>query len=133
MVMGIAISDKVTMPKPPSYDTRLLREGRIAEFNERVARLPRDYRIFLHGADLRGLDLRGANLEAAFLGTADLSHSDLRGCNLTDTVLIETNLAFSDLRETTGLEQCRLRLAIGVKFALLPADIPERLSWRTPF
>ncbi len=44
------------------------------------------------GADLRGMDLRGANLARAFFESADLSGADLRGSNLDQAVLAHATL-----------------------------------------
>jgi uncharacterized protein YjbI with pentapeptide repeats len=56
----------------------LLLEGKIEEFNERVAEEPPD----LEGVDLRTVDCRGANLLHANLRNAYLRNADLRGLDL---------------------------------------------------
>lgn len=64
---------------------------------------------FLGGADLfhanlAGADLRGADLGAAFLSEANLRCADLSGSNLTRADLSEANLCGADLRDAILIE-----------------------------
>jgi len=63
---------------------RMLREGRVATFNARVAEDgPADLTdANLRMADLRGADLKGACLRGAYLRAADLRGQDLSSCDL---------------------------------------------------
>ena len=79
--------DTMSRQEPKLLDSplfSLLREGRIAEFNERKAQMSScDFR----GGDFRGSDLRGMNadgidFEDAYFRGADLRGIDLREANL---------------------------------------------------
>lgn len=61
-------------------------------------------------ADLSYADLRGVNLEYAFLGYANLKGADLRGVNLSHADLNSANLNGADLREA-DLKYADLRRA----------------------
>ncbi len=64
---------------------KLLREGKIDEFNRKIEELgrPADLKgAKLRNADLREANLRGANLEGAYLRSTDLRGVDLREANL---------------------------------------------------
>ena len=52
----------------------------------------------LYGADLRGADLRHANLSGADLRGADLSDANLSGSDLSDADLSDANLSDANLR-----------------------------------
>ena len=54
-------------------------------------------------ADLRGADLRNANLNNANLGAANLTGADLRYSDLRNANLKEAKLSGADLREAIGL------------------------------
>jgi uncharacterized protein YjbI with pentapeptide repeats len=70
------------MPDDPMY--RLLREGRIEEFNRRRAGgEPCD----LTRCNLRGLDLRGINAKGLDLSGCYFRQGDLRGIDLSDAKL----------------------------------------------
>jgi uncharacterized protein YjbI with pentapeptide repeats len=58
---------------------RLLREGRITEFNQRRAA---GEACDLRGSDLRHLDLRGMDSQGLDLGDTYLRQADLRGLDL---------------------------------------------------
>ena len=55
--------------------------------------------VDLRGADLRGANLCGADLRGADLRGADLCEADLRGANLCGADLCEADLCGADLRE----------------------------------
>jgi hypothetical protein len=67
----------------------------------------------LCGADLRGADLRGANLCGADLYDADLRGADLRGADLYDADLRGADLRDADLRgaDLYGANLCGLKMA----------------------
>jgi uncharacterized protein YjbI with pentapeptide repeats len=90
----------------------MLREGRIAEWNEWRSRgeaVPSLQRSDLRGADLRwanltrvdlrGADLSGADLSGAYLNWADLRGADLRGADLREAEIRRAVLRGADLRE----------------------------------
>jgi uncharacterized protein YjbI with pentapeptide repeats len=63
---------------------RLLREGRIDEFNERIRK---GEKTDLTDSDLGGLDLRGVNLKGLDLSGSYFLQTDLRGVDLSQTLL----------------------------------------------
>jgi len=73
-------------PRPETAEglARMLREGRVATFNARVAESgPADLTdANLRMADLRGADLKGACLKGAYLRAADLRGQDLSTCGM---------------------------------------------------
>ena len=65
-------------------------------------------------------DLRGANLEGAFLYRSDLSGSDLRGVNLTGAMFGDVNIKNADLRDVKGLTREQLAGTLNADTAQLP-------------
>lgn len=75
------------MHKPqPNQDPmyRLLKEGKIEEFNRRRAK---GEHCDLRNADLRGTDLRDLDAKNLDMSGAYLRHADLRGLDLSETHL----------------------------------------------
>jgi hypothetical protein len=80
--------------------------GGIAEWNDRRSWSTRESwldfrRAWLPGIDLRGIDLRKANLEHAFLAGANLEGARLEAANLSWTFIPNANLAGANLVEAT--------------------------------
>ena len=85
---------------------------RLALFNIEVARHRRRFQRYIDKRkdnlagvdwsylDLSRLNLRGADMREANLRRSDLSHSDLRGANLEGANLARTILHEADLRDT---------------------------------
>lgn len=73
----------------------LLREGRIAEFNERkAAGIDADLtRCDFRNADLRGLDADGLDLSDCYFRQADLRGVDLRGTRLEGASLKDARIS----------------------------------------
>jgi uncharacterized protein YjbI with pentapeptide repeats len=75
-------------------------------------------RCDLRGADLKGMDLAGANLTRASLRNSDLKDPNLSGADLanaifSDAVFRPTNLSGTDLRTARGLQDEQLEMACG--------------------
>jgi uncharacterized protein YjbI with pentapeptide repeats len=68
------------------------------------------YEVDFDGADLRGLDLSGANLAKASCHEVDLSGADLSGANLNQALLWDANLSGANL-SGANLEKAGLRNA----------------------
>jgi len=81
----------------------------------------------LRGADLREADLRGANLSGANLRWADLSWANLRGADLREADLSKANLSGADLSKAdlskADLRDADLRWADLSKADLRGADL----------
>jgi uncharacterized protein YjbI with pentapeptide repeats len=92
----------------------LRKAGIIRRLNDMKAGFPSLNSIVLNKADLRGVDLRGANLYAADLREVNLQGANLRGATLTLANLRGANLweanfqgailAYTDLQDTTHLD-----------------------------
>ena len=67
----------------------------VAAFNEHVAALPKNTFPVLSGADLSGLDLRGARITGA-----DLSGADLRGAKVDAAALVRCRIEGTNLDGT---------------------------------
>jgi uncharacterized protein YjbI with pentapeptide repeats len=96
---------------------RLLREGRISDFNAR--RLKGETPDF-RGVDLRGCDLRGANLDGLDLSNSYFRQADLRGLNLTTckiegASMIDANVSGAYFPKELSAEEIRLSLEHGTR------------------
>ena len=78
------------------------------------------------GADLGGMDLRGADLTGALLDSADLTDADLRGCKLGHAVLAHANLTGTRLDDAT-LARANLGKADLKGTALAGADLRDAI------
>ncbi len=84
----------------------------------------------LYGLDLRGADLRGTVLDRADLAHASLLRADLRGANFSRAYLYRTDLRESDLRGAvfsltmrgTDLDGTDLRGALVDESTIIPFD-----------
>ncbi|MFQ5514208.1 MAG: pentapeptide repeat-containing protein [Myxococcota bacterium] len=100
----------------------LLLEGKIEEFNSRVAEEPADLAntdlraVDLQGANLLHANLRGAYLRNADLRAVDLFHADLEGASIHHARIAGTrfppNLRAEEIRLSVDLGT-RLRIARG--------------------
>lgn len=63
-------------------------------------------------ARLNRADLRDANLREASLVDADLSYANIQEADFEDACLIGTNFGGVDLRDTIGLTQDQINLAV---------------------
>jgi uncharacterized protein YjbI with pentapeptide repeats len=77
--------------------------------------------VDLTGADLSGLDLRGARMSRAWLESADLTGADLAGAELDLAVLARADLAGTDLSKCKTLKGANLSEALvaGTDFSRL--------------
>jgi uncharacterized protein YjbI with pentapeptide repeats len=139
-IRRVAMADQAAKVPTKEELIKLLREGKIEEFNKVRPHPKVDLEgVYLEGADLRGADLRGADLRGACLegvllwdadlGGADLRRANLEKADLTGADLREANLAGTDFREA-DLKDANLW---GVKG--LPEELKEqyfaalRKSW----
>jgi uncharacterized protein YjbI with pentapeptide repeats len=81
------------------------------------------------GADLHGIDLRGADLTAALFESVDFTGADLRGCKLGRAVLAHANLTDARL-DGAALAQANLGKATLTRTVLAGADLQRaQLGW----
>ena len=95
----------------------LLREGEIAEFNNRRAR---GENPDLSGADFRAIDLRGAKLEGLNLSNSYFRQADLRGlnltaCNLEGASMVNANVSGTYFPKELSAEEIELSLKTGTR------------------
>jgi uncharacterized protein YjbI with pentapeptide repeats len=95
----------------------LLREGEIAEFNNRRAH---GENPDLSGADFRAIDLRGANLDGLNLSNgyfrqADLRGLNLTGCNLEGASLVNANVSGTYFPRELTADEIELSLKTGTR------------------
>ena len=96
---------------------RLLREGRIADFNARRAK---GENPDLRGCDLRGCDLRGTNFAGLDLSNSYFRQADLRGVNLSTCTLegasfVNANISGAYFPKELSAEEIRLSLDHGTR------------------
>ena len=93
----------------------------------------------LRGANLRGADLREADLRGAYLSDADLSDADLRGAYLSDADLSDADLRGADLDfscwplwcGSLAVKVCkRIAVQLAYHFCRLDCDDPEYIAAR---
>jgi uncharacterized protein YjbI with pentapeptide repeats len=111
---------------------KLLREGKIDEFNEAVAK---GEKIDLENANLRSVDLRGVRLEGiclrgAYLCCADLRGLDLRFSNLEGASLKGARISGVWFQDNISAEEIRLSFDHGTRLRVARAtghsDTAER-------
>ncbi len=82
----------------------------------------------LRAANLEGADLRGANLQGAALRGANLQGAALRGANLHKAVLRRANLQGADLRGAKGLFASQVKIARNWGLAFYSKDFLKELG-----
>jgi len=83
----------------------------------------------LIAADLRKMDLRGANLRGACLIAADLRGTDLSGADLIGADFRDTDLRGTDLSKSIFLTQAQIDTAKGNAGTKLPSSITRPAHW----
>ncbi len=83
----------------------------------------------LVAADLRRMDLQGANLRGALLIAANLQDVDLRGADLIGADLRDANVSGADLSESLFLTQFQISSARGDRTTRLPAALQHPAHW----
>ncbi len=97
---------------------KLLREGKIDEFNRKVEELGRPANLQgarLRNADLREANLRGANLEGAYLRSTDLRGLDLREANLEGASIRGARISGVYFPKNVPAEEIMLSLQYGTR------------------
>ena len=96
---------------------RLLREGRISEFNERKKSgalcdfTQGDFR----GSDLRGMDADGVNFQDAYFRGADLRGIDLRTANLHGASMARAHISGCYFPEDVSAEEIMMSVDRGTR------------------
>lgn len=85
----------------------------------------------LIGADLRKVDLQGANLRGALLIAADLRGTNLSGANLIGADLRDADLRGADLSRSIFLTQSQVSSAKGNHSTELPSILTRPQHWDT--
>lgn len=91
-------------------------------------------KIFTPGADLIAADLRRMNMKGANLRGACLIAADLRGCDLSGTDFIgadlrDTDLRGADLSKSIFLTQAQVNAAKGDSYTKLPTSLTHPKYW----
>jgi len=87
------------VPRTRNTAIRILKKGTTAWNPWRTTR--RGVSPQFRNVDLRGLDLRSANLVRVDFSGANLEGTDFRGANLRDAILTNANLSYTNLRFAT--------------------------------
>jgi len=85
----------------------------------------------LIAADLRRIDLIGANLRGAYLIAADLRGTDLSGTDFIGADFRDTDLRGADLTESIFLTQTQINAAHGDTSTKLPSSLIRPTHWGT--
>lgn len=83
----------------------------------------------LIAADLRKIDLRGANLRGAYLIAADLRGTDLSGADLIGADLRDADIRGTDLSRSIFLTQFQVNAAKGDVGTKLPSSLIQPMHW----
>lgn len=103
------------MPDDPLY--RLLREGRVDDFNRRKAAGERCdlTRCNLRGLDLRGLNARGLDLSGCYFRQADLRGVDLSQSKLEGASIHAAHISGAYFPKELAPEEIELSLRTGTR------------------
>jgi hypothetical protein len=103
---------------------QLLREGRVEDFNARVAGSgPADLtNANLRMADLRGADLQGACLAGAYMRAADLRGQDLGACDLEGASLAGAKVSGVRFPDNVPADEVMMSLAHGTRLRVRPVS-----------
>jgi uncharacterized protein YjbI with pentapeptide repeats len=83
----------------------------------------------LIAADLKQIDLRGANLRGAYLIAADLRGTDLSGADLIGADLRDADIRGADLSKSIFLTQFQINSAKGDAGTKLPSSLIQPMHW----
>jgi len=99
-------------PPPKEAMVRILRHGKVAEFNRIRRKMGLGEVLDLTEAQLEGADLQGIDMAGVHLSGANLSGANLSRANLSRALLSETQLTKADLRNAnlSGADLCRTDL-----------------------
>lgn len=115
---------KLRFPDEPLF--WLLREGRIAEFNERKAAGARVdlARCDFRNADLRGMDADGLDLSDCYFRQADLRGVDLRGARLEGASLKDARISGAYFPAAVSASEITLSVTHGTRLRY-PRTAPQ--------
>ncbi len=85
----------------------------------------------LIGADLRRIDLRGANFRGAYLIAADLRGADLSGTDFIGADFRDADVSGADLSKSIFLTQAQVNAAKGDSRTKLPSSLTRPTHWCT--
>ena len=95
----------------------LLKDGKIAEFNERKAggEIPELRNADFRGADLRNMDAQGVDFTNAYFRGADLRALDLRHSDLPGASLVQAHISGAFFPEQLNTQEILLSVQHGTR------------------